>query len=196
MRLQDILTASRAAYPPRFSYWLSFVLRAECEFDASGNIKEENLNDGAGITFAGLTQRDDGYNPDTCTPAWVAQSYHDKYWTRSHAPNLPWGVGEEVANIAVNEGLGTAGKLLQQTLADMGAHIGVDGQIGPATEEAAASFDPDAVLRSLVAHNDEHYKSIAAIHPDDLRFLRGWLNRDADALDAFEGEAKLGQVPA
>jgi lysozyme family protein len=196
MHIQDIMVASRAAYQPRFSYWLAFILRAECDLDENGNIKEENLGDGAGITFAGTTQRDDGYDPETCTPDWVAKTYHDRYWVSVHAPDLPWGIGEETANIAVNEGIGTAGKILQQTLSDMGARIGVDGKIGPATEETAASFDADSVLRSLAAHNDEHYTSIARIHPDDLRFLRGWLNRDSDALQAFEYESQTGQVPS
>jgi lysozyme family protein len=195
MRIDDVIKASQSLYQHRFTYWLNFILGAECSTDHLGNILEENLNDGAGITFAGLTQRDDGYDPDTCDPEWVVKTYHDGYWKKSDAPDLPWGVGEETANIAVNEGLGTAGKILQQTLADMGARIGVDGKIGPATEQAAASFDPDTVFWSLVSHNDRHYKEIVGIRPDDQRFLRGWLNRDADALKAFEQEAKTSQVP-
>lgn len=189
MRIPDIIEASRASYQPRFTFWLNFILRAEVTLDKLGNILEENLHDGAGITFAGLTERDDHYDRDTCTPSWVAEKYHDGYWTQSHAPNLPWGVGEEVANIAVNEGLGTAGKMLQMALTEFGARIGVDGVIGPATEAAAAAFNPLDVLRSLVAHNDEHYRHLADIHPDDMRFLRGWLNRDKEALEAFSPEA-------
>jgi lysozyme family protein len=195
MRIHDIIEASNGLYQPRFTYWLKFILAAECKLDSLGNILEENLRDGAGATFAGTTQRDDQYDPRTCTPEWVARTYHDGYWKKSDAPDLPWGVGEETANIAVNEGLGTAGKILQQTLVDMGARIGVDGAIGPATEQAAASFDSDSVLRALVAHNNEHYKAIADMRPNDQRFLRGWLNRDAEALQAFEAEAKTSQVP-
>lgn len=190
MKISDILHASQVIYQTRFSYWLNFILHAECELDSQGNILEENLHDGAGVTFAGLTERDDHYSPETCTPEWVARSYHDGYWRRSESPNLPWGVGEETANIAVNEGLGVAGKILQQTLQNLGARITVDGRIGPATEEAAATFDPQSLLQSLVARNDEHYKEICRINPADLRFLRGWLNRDREALAAFEAEIK------
>jgi len=196
MKISGIIAASNEDYQPRFTHWLKFILAAECKLDSLGNILEENLRDGAGITFAGLTERDDHYDPATCNPAWVARTYHDGYWLKSDAVDLPWGVGEETANIAVNEGLGTAEKILQQTLVDMGARIGVDGAIGPATEEAAASFDPDAVLRALVAHNDKHYERLARINPDNQRFLRGWLNRDADALEAFEQEAKTRQAVA
>ena len=195
MRISDIIRASQALYQPRFTYWLNFILAAECTLDRLGNIVEENLHDGAGITFAGLTERDDHYDRETCDPEWVARMYHDGYWKKSHAVNLPWGVGEETANIAVNEGLGMAGKLLQQTLCDLGARIGIDGAIGPATEAATVSFDPFAVLSALVAHNDEHYRHLADINPDNMRFLRGWLNRDEEALEAFGDEAKTGRVP-
>jgi len=189
MKISDIIAASNAAYQPRYSYWLNFICHAEATVAADGHIIVENDHDGAGLTFCGLTQRDDGLDPNNVTPAWVAKTYHDRYWTPSHAVDLPWGEGEETANIAVNEGLGTAGKLLEQTLSDLGARIDVDGKVGPATEQAAAKFDPDSVLRALVAHNDAHYISICKVHPEDLRFLRGWLNRDAEALKAFEPEA-------
>lgn len=189
MKISDIIAASNDAYQPRFTYWLNFICHAEATLGPDGHIVAENDHDGAGLTFCGLTQRDDGLDPDNLAPEWVAKTYHDKYWTPAQAVNLPWGVGEETANIAVNEGIGTAGKILQQTLSDLGARIGVDGRIGPATEQAAASFDPDAVLKALIAHNDEHYKAICRRNLDDLRFLRGWLNRDQDALKAFEQEA-------
>jgi lysozyme family protein len=189
MRISDIIRASETQYQPRFTYWLNFICHVEATLDADGSIRVEDDNDGAGLTFCGTTQRDDGFVPGSVTPNWVAKTYHDKYWAPSQAVNLPWGVGEETANIAVNEGLGTAGKLLQQTLSDLGARIGIDGKIGPATEQAAAAFDADSVLHALVAHNDAHYLAICKIHPENLRFLRGWLNRDAEALKAFEAEA-------
>jgi hypothetical protein len=184
MKIQDILDASRKFFPDRFTNWLKFICEVEATLDKGGNILKEDDHDGAGITFCGLTQKYDDL-PDDPTPEWIAKKYHDSYWAESRADLLPKGVGEEVANIAVNEGLGVAFKILQQSLNALGARISVDGKIGPATENAAISQDPHLLCLKIGEYNDKHYKEIADKRPDLRDNLRGWLSRDQQMIQTF-----------
>jgi lysozyme family protein len=132
-----------------------------------------------------LTERDDHLDPKIVTPDWIAITYHDSYWAESRADLLPQGVGEEVANLAVNEGLGTAFKILQQSINALGIHIAVDGQIGQQTEKAAFNEDHHALCLKIAEFNDAHYKNIADNRPDLRNNLRGWLNRDQKMINTF-----------
>ena len=183
MKINDIL-AEGEQYGDRFVRWLHFICVAEAKLDSKGNIVAENLNDGAGITFCGLTQRDDGL-PSNPSPDWIAQTYRASYWNKVNGDHLSGGVGEETANICVNEGLRTAGKILQESSNSLGAHLCVDGLIGAGTIAASTSQDAHDLCLKIAAYNDEHYKEIAAMNPNDRRFLRGWINRDAAMVQEF-----------
>lgn len=179
MVISDIY-AEAEVYGSRFVTWLKFLLPLEATLGANGQIVMENDRDGAGETFAGLTQRDDQL-PANPMPEWVAATYRRNYWNAVSANYLPYGVAEETATIAVNEGVGTASKILQGILG-----VTQDGIIGLGTISAALKADPTVVCRQLAALNDQHYRAIVAAHPDDQRFLRGWLNRDAAMEQAFD----------
>ena len=184
MTIQDIIDYSTDKYTPRFTFWLKFICNVEATVDHQGNILKEDDHDGAGITFCGLTQKDD-YLPDNLTPQWIADTYHDYYWSESRADLLPKGVGEEVANIAVNEGYGTAFKILQQSINALGIHIAIDGKIGAQTENAAFQEDAHQLCLMIGKYNDEHYKEIADRRPDLSNNLRGWLSRDQQMIQTF-----------
>jgi lysozyme family protein len=177
MKIKDIIDYSSGKYTQRFTKWLSFICDVEATLDHNGNILKEDDHDGAGITMCGLTQKND-HLPDNPTPQWIADTYHDYYWAESRADLLPQGVGEEVANIAVNEGLGTAFKILQQSINALGIHIAIDGKIGPITEKASFEEDRHLLCLKIGEYNDLHYKEIADMRPDLRQNLRGWLNRD------------------
>jgi len=184
MTAHDILSAANAeGFSPRFRRWLSFILSWEIDLDAHGNIQVETLGDGAGITFAGLTSRDDGLT-SLPTPLWIAQTYLTKYWEPSRAENLPPPVGEVVANYAVNCGLGRAGRFLQASLADYGVHLEIDGQIGMATVKAAWSVPvPKDLAQGVIAKSGVYYNSIA--QDGRRQWLRGWINRNKSLTDFF-----------
>jgi hypothetical protein len=184
MTISDIISAAKTKFPERFCFWLNFICEAEATIGQDGNIVRENDHDGAGITFCGLTQRDDQL-PDHPTPQWIADTYHDGYWAESRADLLPKGVGEEVANIAVNEGLGTAFKILQQSINSLGVHITIDGKIGSQTDEAAFQEDAHQLALKIAEYNDQHYKDIADRRPDLRNNLKGWLNRDQLMVKTF-----------
>lgn len=178
MTISDIL-AEAEIYGDRFVKWLHFICEAEATLDGSGKILVEDDHDGAGLTFCGLTQRDDNLmnNPQ---PEWVAATYRRKYWNKVEADALPYGVGEEVANIAVNEGVGTAGKILQRALG-----LPEDGIIGDRTIAFADAKDPHQLCLDIAAKNNDHYKAICEANTSKLRFLRGWLNRDVAMVKEF-----------
>lgn len=184
MTIQDIIDAAHKKFPDRFCKWLHFIMDVEATVDRDGNILREDDHDGAGITMAGLNQKDDQL-PDDPSPDWFAIKYHDNYWAESSADLLPQGVGEEVANIAVNEGLGTAVKILQQSINALGVHINVDGMIGKNTEDSAFQEDAHQLALTIGKYNDEHYKEIADRRPDLRNNLRGWLNRDQQMIETF-----------
>lgn len=190
MTINDILSATNTAgYSSRFRRWLAFSLKWECELDHDGNIKEEHLGDGPDnmATFAGLTSRDDGYNPETVTPIWIAYTYREKYWVASHAETLPMPVGECVANFALNCGPARAAKFLQSALLDYGAAtrgVSVDGVIGPKTLTAAWKVPTSQELAlGVIAKGNSYYRAIASNGKE--QFLAGWLNRNSDLRATF-----------
>jgi lysozyme family protein len=66
--------------------------------------------------------------------------YLRDYWTPVRARDLPWPLGLYMFDCAVNQGVTTAVRLLQQTLG-----VVVDGEFGPLTMRAArASSERDA----------------------------------------------------
>jgi len=184
MTIQDIVDYASGKYTQRFTKWLKFICNVEATVDRQGNILKEDDHDGAGITFCGLTQKYD-HLPNNPTPKWIADTYHDYYWSESRADLLPQGVGEEVANIAVNEGYATAFKILQQSINALGVHIAIDGKIGSQTEEAAFQEDAHQLCLMIGQYNDEYYKNIADRRPDLRNNLRGWLFRDQQMIQTF-----------
>ena len=180
MTKSDILHAA-LIYGPRFVAWLDFIIDEEAEYTRGTNrIRSENLGDGQGVTFCGLTQASDGLDLASVTPSWVAGSYFSgriPYW--KGVAGLPAPVLECVANWRVNMGVGGAGKLLQNTLNARGASLVVDGQIGLGTI-TASNADPDSrdLARALIAAADAHYREIVAKIPARAYALPDWLRRD------------------
>ena len=117
----------------------------------------ENLNDGAGWTFCGLTQRDDEkYLPAECpTIKALAELYKVNrsraieiiinvyikgYWNPKYDELINERLAIRLFDLGVNMHPTTATKLLQRGLNDLGAHLTVDGQFGPATLAAANHY--------------------------------------------------------
>jgi len=182
MTVNDIIAAALAD-APRFCRWLIWALSWEAETDKDGNIKVEELGDGAGKTFAGLTSRDDGLT-ETPTSHWVVASYRAKYWIPSNADSLPSPVGEVVANYALNCGVKRAGIFLQKALVDYGKNVVIDGYVGPATAQAAFSLPNSKELAlAVIAKSQTYYNQIAL--EGRQQWLKGWINRNASLRDTF-----------
>jgi lysozyme family protein len=173
---------------PLFIKWLKFILDWECEVDRkTGIILPENMGDGAGITVAGLTARDDEFPKDGITASWVVDTYRARYWVKCYGDKLLQPLGAVLANFGVNCGVETGITMLQLALCDYGQKVNCDGEIGPATLTATMNVGNTKELSlALIGKADARYKRLAAYHPErHARNLKGWLNRNNDLREAF-----------
>lgn len=168
-----------------FGSIVEWVLRLE-DRTLKGDTKD--LGDGAGLTRFGLTTRDEGSVLPRCY--WVddpptvracnevalemaKQVYYDRYWTPIHGTQI---ASDELAatlmSFAVNDGVGTAVKLLQGVL-----HILADGVVGPATLTAIFVQDAEGLAERLRDAQEARYLRIEAVKPADVKFDAGWRKR-------------------
>lgn len=86
-------------------------------------------------------------------------------------------VATKLLDIAINCGPSTAVRLAQHALVGLGAHLSEDGILGPRTTAALNAVTPNHMLDLLCQAAAEHYRGIVARNPQQVRFLKGWLNR-------------------
>lgn len=101
-------------------------------------------------------------------PSDVRPIYHQRYWVPSRADELPPELALMHFDAAVNHGVGTAARMLQQALG-----VAADGEIGPATLGAVRSKPVDEIVRNYADIRRERYRSLSHF----WRFGRGWLRR-------------------
>lgn len=119
--------------------------------------------------------------------------YHRCFWQAVQADQYPRPLGEAMFDQAVNGGLVAARKLLQRAVnlclmrQPVTSLLAVDGQIGPATNQAVLKvlqYPAQGMPALIEAYRDavkERYRAIVARNPSQQRFLKGWLAR-ADRL--------------
>ncbi len=162
---------------------LPFVLAHE-----GGQVNDPD--DPGGATNFGVTQATlDRWNekhPEAAFPASVndlsldqaSAIYRADYWRFDGLDEQR--VATKLLDMAVNMGLGTAVKLAQEALNDLGACLRVDGAYGPKTEATINSVGADRMLALLCAASADHYQALAAWRPASRKFLKGWLKRAAE----------------
>jgi len=106
--------------------------------------------------------------------------YYSDWWIGRGIGTLPSPFGPKVLDIAVNTGTKPAEACLQQALAQCGRPVAVDGVIGTNSLAAIAAVDPAVLMTAFRLQLEQHYRQIVIAHPEDARFLKGWLAR-ADA---------------
>ena len=104
----------------------------------------------------------------------VAQIYRERYWTPARCPELPAALAHFHFDVAVNMGVGTAIRMLQEALG-----VAIDGDIGPLTRQAANTRPLRDTLERYADLRRARYRSLATF----WRFGRGWLTR-CDAVQA------------
>jgi lysozyme family protein len=97
----------------------------------------------------------------------VAAIYRNEYWDRISGDDLPSGLDFAVFDFAVNSGVARAAKTLQGIVG-----VTQDGQIGPATIQAAKTYVAMAVTNKRLA-----FMQSLSIWPT---FGKGWASRIAD----------------
>lgn len=167
-----------------FGSCIEWVLRLE---DRTLAGKTVDLKDGAGLTRFGITQKNCPQLPSnfwedtTAGPRMsnddaieeAKQVYYTRYWTPIRGTQL---ISDELAatllSFAVNDGTGTAVKLLQACLG-----VPQDGVLGPATCIAAQAQDGSILAAKLRDAQEARYQAIEAANPADARFDAGWRKR-------------------
>ena len=153
-----------------FDASLKLVLQSE------GGYSAESCDPG-GITNLGVTQRvmeewlghpvDDKFM-QKLTPEIVAPLYKAKYWMACSAPKLPIGLDYAVFDTAVNMGVGTAVKLLQESLGCV-----PDAMLGPRTIQLIDQKDPTMMLAKFCQRRRDYYSGFK-LFP---LYGKGWLKR-------------------
>ena len=144
----------------------------------------DHPNDHGGATNQGITQRVyTGWRTDRglvdqsvsrIASNEVTAIYQANYWNPCGAGLCPAPLDLVVFDCAVNSGVGRAVRMLQRVL-----DIDADGLIGPVTKNTIMSCNPKATAKALIEARRTFYRGIVSAHPEQSKFLAGWLNRMA-----------------
>ena len=156
-----------------FEQCLALVLKSEGGF-------VNNPRDPGGMTNLGVTKVTyEGYvnrhvdeaEMRSLTPDLVAPLYKKMYWDRIKGDALPVGVDYCLFDLAVNSGVGKAGKLLQMAL-----NLPEDGIIGPMTLHALEARDPQEIIEQVCQERLAFLQSLGTWNT----FGKGWGRRVAE----------------
>lgn len=99
--------------------------------------------------------------------------YKQNYWNPLFCDSLPNGVDLVVFDHGVLAGIGTSAKLLQTLVG-----TDVDGEIGPLTIAAAATFDPVTLVGRFCDGRQAYYDGLYQKNPArNAKYIHGWTNR-------------------
>lgn len=85
-----------------------------------------------------------------------------------------------LADMGWGSGPGTAVRLLQRALGEVGQSVAIDGAFGRQTEAAVARANPTALFNALNRQRRTFLQNIVANNPSQAVFLQGWMNRVND----------------
>lgn len=126
-------------------------------------------DDPGGETKYGITKRDHPHlDIKNLTVADAKAIYKQNYWLAARCDDLPWPLSLYVFDAAVNQGPGTAVRLLQKSLG-----VAQDGVIGNNTRMAIQRADQDELSAMYLADRALRYTGTRNF---DI-FGRGWLKR-------------------
>jgi lysozyme family protein len=99
--------------------------------------------------------------------------YQNHYWAPIRGDQLPPKVASVVFDMAVNQGIGEAGIILQRALG-----VAVDGAIGPQTVAAANAADLKKLMKDIAVRRILYYASL----PTWSTYQHSWVDRTVGAL--------------
>lgn len=155
---------------------IEWVLRFE-DSTLSGRI----TNDSDGMTRFGMLDRwhpelvaQGFYTCDATTALVLAKaSYRIQYWNPIHGDDIQADVvAAQLLSSGVNDGYGTAIRLLQKCLG-----LKEDGILGPLTLAAVNGQEPQVLVQQLTGAQIQLYEDIVAREPAKEIYLNGWKRR-------------------
>jgi lysozyme family protein len=102
------------------------------------------------------------------TPAAVLNLYKHQYWNRLNCDLLPAGVDYAAFDCAVNMGVGTAARYLQEAVG-----VEADGQVGPKTIDACKRVSAAEIIDRMSDLRMAKYEAL----PTFPVFGKGWQRR-------------------
>lgn len=165
------------------------VLKAVLGFEGGYS---DNPNDRGGKTNLGITEgtlaraHKAGLIPHSdvkkLTRAEAATIYRAFYWDAIGGDELPEPLDQAAFDMAVNHGVGGAGRLLQRTVNLLGGNLAVDGSLGPKSREAIqgiirehGEFGLKALCGCSLFIRTVFYGGIVANDTSQKGFLWGWI---------------------
>ena len=126
-------------------------------------------NDSGGLTKFGVSQAAfPDINVAGLTMAGAKDIYRSRFWAPLKCDELPGPLALVVFDSSVNQGVGAAAKMLQESL-----RTPVDGVIGPETLAAAKVSGRETVLK-FTAKRLERYNYAVKVRPTNEKFIGGW----------------------
>jgi len=105
----------------------------------------------------------------------VIAFYKSSQWDTIRADEIQnQSIANFLADWGVNAGMSVPAKHVQRLLG-----LTVDGKIGPATLAAINGTSGADLFRKLQADREQFYHDVVAAHPDNKKFLKTWLERNA-----------------
>lgn len=132
----------------------------------------DNPSDPGGLTNFGISSRSyPSIDIRNLTRDDAEKIYKRDYWDAVHGDELPEPLAVAVFDSAVNQGAGTAKRMLQISLG-----VTVDGVIGPRTVKAAHNGGLDAVVRFLAERAVRYHETMRDV-PGLNVFAHNWYFR-------------------
>ena len=133
-------------------------------------------NDLGGETKYGITKR---FYPDvdikSLTKEDAKDIYKRDYWDKNKIDDLPDNLKHIFFDMCVNQGRGTAVRVLQRAINSKGGNLTVDGGFGSGTSFALAKYTPE--VARVRCYRLKHYYDLVNKKPEQERFLFGWYRR-------------------
>jgi lysozyme family protein len=108
----------------------------------------------------------------------ASEIYRVRYWNPIRGEDI---VAQDVAtkclDIAVNMGVTGGSHVIQLAVTWCGLPLALDNKVGPVTLTSLNSIKPEELLLELRHAMRVLYLGLAALHPEQQVFLKGWLNR-------------------
>lgn len=126
------------------------------------------------------------------TEAQAADLYRDHFWEAVKAKGLWPGLDYLAFDAAVNQGRGTAARLMQRALG-----VTADGVVGPITCMAAqiVQKNGDAAMEALLMDFAARRAKRYAAHPGVQTFGRGWYHRLLEVYEDATTDAFVATLP-
>ena len=101
--------------------------------------------------------------------------YKKDYWDKNKIDDVYDDLKHIYFDMCVNQGRGTAVKILQRAINGKGGKLTVDGGFGSGTKAALSKYKPSS--ERVRCYRLKHYYDLVNKKPEQERFLFGWYRR-------------------